>query len=109
MSDAKVWVVNTSKHDYSAASKYGAITPVFQGNVYIFDAQSVVEDAIRILDKHAEPDDFILLAGYTFLNLVVGHYMLERFGKVNTLIFSSKKSEYRPVTLFNFKPGRVGV
>lgn len=109
MSDAKVWVVNTSKHDYSPASKYGSITPVFQGNIYIFDAHAVVKDALRILDEHAGPEDYVLLAGYTFLNIIVGHYMMERFGRVNSLIFSQRKNEYRPVTLYNFKPGKIGI
>jgi hypothetical protein len=102
--ETKVWIVNSSKHDYSAASKYGIITPVFQGNVYIFDAHAVVEDAVRMLDEHAGPDDYLLLAGYTFLNLIVGHYFLQKFGKVKALIFSQRKEEYRPVTLYNFQP-----
>ena len=107
--EKKVWVVNTSKHDYSAASQFGIITPVFQGSIYIFDAHAVVEDTRRILDEHAGPEDYVLLAGYTFLNVIVGHYMLERFGRMNTLIFSQRKNEYRPVTLYNFKPGKIGV
>lgn len=98
----KVWVVNLRKHDYSAARKFGAITPVFEGSVYIHNTQDVVDEARRHLASEANEDDYVLMSGHTFLNMIVGHWYLKKFGKIKVLIYSQAKSGYSVITLFDF-------
>jgi hypothetical protein len=97
----KVWVVNLRKHDYSAARKFGAITPVFEGSVYIANTQDVVDEARRRLASEATADDYVLMSGHTFLNLIVGHWYLKKFGKVKVLTYNQNKG-YSVITLFDF-------
>lgn len=99
----KVWVVNTGQHDYSPASKFGVITPIFRGRMDVFDSRAIIEDMLKMLNKHAQADDYIVYSGFTFLNSLVSHYFFKRFGKIQCLIFMNKSNDYRPMTVYDFE------
>lgn len=98
----KVWVVHTGKYDFSQASEFGVVTPLFSGYVDIFNPQMLIKEIKKKLDIYSTEKDWLLMSSHTFLNMLVGRYFFKRYGKVNCLIFVHKTGDYRPQTVYDF-------
>jgi hypothetical protein len=98
----KVYVPNRSIHDYSPAERFGELVFLSHGNVRKAGVSRAFRQFYKSL-KDSEPEDFLLVAGLTMLNLVACYILTKLHGKVNLLIFrNSKEGEkyYVPRTLF---------
>ncbi len=93
-----VWVVHDKGHDLTGAERFGTIHPIFSGQINVFDVSSRLLD-IREALKDAKEDDFILLSGYSLLNVLASNVLLEKFGGLRILIFHGNKREYQLRTL----------
>lgn len=101
MPNCRVWVVNKNKWDYSPAEEFGEVRAIFEGRVQIRNPDSVTESVVATL-KEATKEDFVVMSGHTFLNMVVGHYFLKRFKQIKVLIWEDSKRKYAPITMFDF-------
>lgn len=89
-----VWIVNKRNHDYHDAEKYGQIRALTSGKVNIFKVEQLAKEIKETLDKYANEDDYIVLAGYILANIIAVHYFLIKFGKANILIWDANHNKY---------------
>lgn len=88
-----VFVVNQAGHDISAAEKFGKLVILTEGKVNVFGTDRLASDLKNKL-KDAQQDDYMLLAGYSLINLFVGLILYEKFKKINLLIYNFTSKEY---------------
>ena len=92
--ERKVFVVNYSGHDLSAATKFGKLIFLTESReINVFDTDGLLVD-LRMKLKDAEEGDFLLLSGSPVLNILAASVLLMRYGVLNLLIFNSKSREY---------------
>lgn len=90
---AMVWVPNSSKHDLTAAEKFGIVRVVISGIANPFDLPLL---GGQITDALAEfkPDDYLLLAGNLVVNVMAVAHLLAKLPKIKLLIFNAKERVY---------------
>ena len=100
---AKVWVVNHKNHfNYEKAVGFGNVQILTKGKVNIFKPDNLVADITNVLNKMSSEDDHVILCGYTFINTIVVHYFLKKYGKVKILIWNANDEKYEKITLYDF-------
>jgi hypothetical protein len=85
----KVFVLNKSSHDFSAAEKFGTIFYVTEGSVDRFATNHM----IRIFEaafKDSNPDDLIVPCSLNVLNMIAGAVFGNMHGKLNLLLFKDE-------------------
>lgn len=97
-----VWIVNKKNHDYSSAYKFGKVKVLTQGKFNIFNTKKLKEAIIPVLEREASENDFVILSGYIIANALVIHYFLNKYGKVNILIWDCNAKKYLKVTLTDY-------
>ena len=86
----KVFIINKSGHDYSAASKFGDIVYLTEGKLDSFETNQHYREVAPLL-RDAGPDDYILITSLASLNCLVG-WMIGSLGHpLNLLIFKDGK------------------
>ena len=92
--ERKVFVVNYSGHDLSAATKFGKLIFLTESReINVFDTDGLMVTLRQKLVEAVE-DDFLLLSGSPVLNILASAMLLMRYGVINLLIFNSKSREY---------------
>ena len=91
----KVWIVNSSGHDFSAAETYGELIPLTVGKVNIFNVERLLNELKGDLGSH-QKGDWVLLSGNTILNILTFSIVLAKHGEVNILIYDAIRKEYVP-------------
>lgn len=87
----KVYVVNKSSHDFSAAEEFGELVFMTEGRMNRF----ATNDMIRIFKgfmKESNKDDYILPCSLNVMNLLAGAVFADKHGTINLLLF--KKGGY---------------
>ena len=93
----KVYVPNKGGHDYSAAEEIGKLVYVTSGTQYIYSTTNhfrAWEDAL----KDSSPDDYILVAGLTILNIIGATIFVAKHGVLNLAIYVRGKYMRRNFT-----------
>jgi hypothetical protein len=92
--ERKVFVVNYSGHDLSAATKFGKLVFLTESReINVFDTDGLLVD-LRTKLAEADDGDFLLLSGSPVLNILASAILLMKYGILNLLIFNSKSREY---------------
>lgn len=94
----KIYVVSDTGHEYSKAESRGELVFLFTGKVNVFASDMLVKDIETKLDEASE-HDFLLPSGNAVANCIAFTTMLNKFGKVNVLIFSFKHEAYEVRTI----------
>lgn len=82
----KVFIPNTSAHDYTDAERYGCLVPLTKGNLDLGNTSRIfreVEESIR----KSSPDDYILISGASIVNGIVCGLFACLHGKLNLLVY----------------------
>jgi len=91
--NSKVYVVNKTFHDLSAAERYGAITYLSDGPMPRFATNNILRTFEPIL-KESRRDDYILMSGLTIMTVLACVYFYNMHGKLNLLIYRQSSNEY---------------
>lgn len=92
----KVWIVNSSGHDFDDAKKFSEeLIPLTHGRVNIFNVERLVEEFKGKMSSFGE-NDWLLLSGNAVLNVIASTIAMELHGKVNLLIYDVIQKEYVP-------------
>lgn len=89
----KVYVVNQAGHDISKAEQLGQIIILTEGQVNIFATDRILQD-LKEKMSGINKEDYILLAGYSLLNVLACLIMLTKTGVLNVLLYNFKTKEY---------------
>ena len=113
----KVYVVNRSTHDFSAATEFGELIYLSEGSINRFNTSRIYRAFYPIL-KDSHEEDYILITGLTVMNLVAAFIFTMRHKRLNLLLFKTyrNKKEYLERILigddygvsFKFDPDREG-
>ena len=95
MEPSKVWIVNSSGHNFDAAKTYGELIPLSVGRVNVFNVERLLREFKGSL-KNSSRNDWVLLSGNTVLNVLAVSIVLAKHGEVKLLIYDVIKKEYVP-------------
>jgi len=107
----KIYVVNDSGHDFTAARSYdGEMIVLTTGKVNIF-ATDRIKNEMEEKMSDAESGDLILLSGNAILNVLASLAFLSKTGEISFLIFNfnTEKYEKRKYGLKDFKLSQDGL
>jgi hypothetical protein len=92
----KVYILNQTGHDYSGLEYFGDVS-------FVYDIKKInvfrLTDRIREINDRIEnidPDDYIVMSGYSILNSVMVSKALIKNGIVNVLLYNAMSGEYVP-------------
>ena len=87
---ATVFISNLGPgHDYSKASRWGAIRSITQGNYPIFKTDRLIEEITSVL-THSSPEDFLLLSGSSVVAGMATAVWLTFHPRCKLLLFDRK-------------------
>jgi hypothetical protein len=92
----RVYIVNRSAHDYSAASEYGDLFYITDRRVDRFNVNDMVRQAEEAFVL-SESGDYILLTSLTILCSVCCSVFAAKHGRLNVLIFKDGRYIERKV------------
>jgi hypothetical protein len=87
----KVFIVNRSNHDFSAAEKYGSLIFLSEGPMNRYATNTMFrqfEDALR----ESSPSDYIVPCSLNVMNSIACAIFARKHGKLNLLLF--KEGDY---------------
>jgi hypothetical protein len=92
---SKVYLVNEAGHDFSSATKFGELVSITIGNINIKRPDRDLYTIKEVLQEYTK-DDYILLSGNIFANImVISHLLLEHKSKsLKLLIYNAKSHDY---------------
>ncbi len=89
-----VYITNRSAaHDYSSATRYGAIRFVTSGNYPVFKTSRLQEEVAEAL-AYSQSSDFLLLSGSSVVASICIAVWLEMHGTCQILIWDRVEDEY---------------
>lgn len=89
-----VFVTNKSEaHNYSSASRFGALRFVTVGNYPVFKTNRLVEEIVSIL-VYSTPDDYLLISGSAAIAAIAMAVWLELHPRLKLLIYSRAEETY---------------
>ncbi len=89
----KVYVVNSAGHDFSKAERYGELVPVVKGHVNVFRPDRSLFTITEGLANFTE-DDYLLLSGNTFGNVIAALFLRGQLPKIKLLVYDAKNNDY---------------
>lgn len=94
MSTPVVFITNKSaSHEYSPATKYGAIRFVTMGNYPIFKTRRLQEEIVSVL-AYSEAQDYLLLSGSSMIAALCLAVWLSIHKQARVLMFDRSQNEY---------------
>lgn len=97
---AKVYVVNNSGHDFSAAYSYGELIFLSSGAIPRYNINQMYREFSNIL-QHSDPEDYILCTALTQMNMVAAGIFAHIHGRLNLLIHKDTGYVAREIQLDN--------
>ena len=88
----KVYIVNRSCHDFSAAAEFGELVYLSKGSLNKFDTSRIYRLFYPIL-KSSKETDYILISCLTIMNLVASFIFVLKHKRLNLLLFKSYKGK----------------
>lgn len=87
----KVYVINRSAHDFSAAEDFGEVIFLSEGPVNRYAVNNMARMFSEGL-KNSDPEDYIVPCSLNVMNAVASAIFARKHGKLNLLLF--KEGEY---------------
>lgn len=94
----KVFVPNKSGHDFSAAQEFGELIFMTDGTVRRYQTNQI----FRIFCDHmqdAQESDYLLVCSLSILNAIATGILVQKFSKVNYLLFHEGRYLQRTLDL----------
>jgi hypothetical protein len=88
---AKVFVVNKSSHDFSAAEEYGELVFLSEGPMNRYSTNNMVREFSEIM-KGSSPHDYIVPCSLNVMNAIATAIFARKHGTLNLLLF--RRGEY---------------
>jgi len=82
----KVYIVNKSSHDFSAAERFGDLVSLSEGSMNRYGTSSIHRNFSEKLEESTE-GDYILLCGLTVMNVIATSIFVSKHKKLNLLMF----------------------
>lgn len=101
MSDSKATVFLTNMaadHDYSPATRYGAIRPITRGNYPVFKTSRLIEEIATAIAQ-SEEGDYLLISGSAFVAALCMALWLSRHKSCQVLLYDNQQVAYVPRTV----------
>lgn len=95
MGGAKVWVVNSSGHNFEEAEKYGTLVPLTMGRINVFNVDRLLDEFKHKL-KHFGEEDWLLLSGNVVLNVLATMVVSHKHSRVKLLVYDVARKTYVP-------------
>ncbi len=83
---AKVYIVNKSAHDFSAADKYGEIIFLSEGSLNRYATNSMIRQ-FELIMKESKPEDYIVPCSLNVMNSIACAIFSRKHGTLNLLLF----------------------
>lgn len=87
----KVFIVNKSAHDFSAAEEYGRIVFLSEGPMNRYACNNMAREFDFIM-KNSKPEDHIVPCSLNVMNSIACAIFAHKHGKLNLLLF--KEGQY---------------
>ena len=88
----KVFIVNRSVHDFSAATTFGDLIYMSEGSINRFNTSGIYRKFYPIL-KDSHKEDYILITGLTIMNLIAAFIFTVKHKRLNLLLFRTYKNK----------------
>jgi len=88
----KVYVVNKSTHDFSAAKSFGDIIFLSKHNLQKFSTSQAYRIFYPILEK-SNPEDYLIVSGMPMHCLVAAFILTNKHKRLNLLLFTEKNNK----------------
>jgi hypothetical protein len=82
----RVYVVNKSAHDFSAAEKYGKVIFLSEGSMNRYATNSMVREFEEKM-KNSSDNDYIVPCSLNVMNSIACAIFAHKHGKLNLLLF----------------------
>jgi len=86
--DSKVFIVNKSAHDFTAADKYGKIIFLSEGPVNRYATNSMIRQFAKAM-KNSNGADYIVPCSLNVMNSIACAIFAYKHGKLNLLLFKN--------------------
>lgn len=83
-----VYIVNKGGHDFSAATEYGKLSYLSEGQYSPFAVDKIYREMARKI-KNSSPDDYILSTGLSIMNSIACSCFAHKHGKLNLLLYKN--------------------
>lgn len=90
---AKVFIVNSTDHNYSSAKKYGELHNVTDGKLPIFKTDAMIGILKVVLEKFSA-NDYLLISGPAWLTIMAAAMLFTKFVEIKFLVFDAKEQAY---------------
>lgn len=88
----KVYIVNKSTHDYSAAECFGDLVFLSKNNLKKYSTSQAYRIFYPILEK-SNPKDYLLVSGMPMHCLVAAFILTNNHKRLNLLLFAEKNNK----------------
>ncbi len=82
----KVFIVNKSSHDFSAAKKFGEIVFLSEGKISRYATNNMVREFTDLMEN-SSPDDFVVPCSLNVMNSIACAIFACKHGSLNLLLF----------------------
>lgn len=89
----RVYIINKSRHDFTAAQEFGEFVYLSNGLIHKYATNRHTERFKELL-KDSKADDYLLLTSVSVLNVIAAVIMMSLHGKLNLLLYNPKDSCY---------------
>jgi len=86
----KVFIVNKSAHDFSAADKFGKVVFLSEGSMNRYATNSMVRQFAQSM-RESHEDDYIVPCSLNVMNSIACAIFAHKHGKLNLLLFKDGK------------------
>ncbi|MBT7188306.1 hypothetical protein HN911_13380 [Candidatus Bathyarchaeota archaeon] len=86
----KVFIINSSGHDFSKAEKFGELVVMTEGTVNKYSITSMARNFQPFIEE-SQPDDFLLQSGPVVLSMIAASMFAEKHGILNLLLWRSEE------------------
>lgn len=86
----KVYIVNKSSHDFTAASEYGDVMFLSEGKMNRYDTNDMIRQFSTVM-KDSSPDDYIVPCSLNVMNSIACAVFAVKHKKLNLLLFKDRK------------------
>ena len=85
----KVYIINSSGHDFSKAEQFGELVPMTRGTINKYSITSMAR-LFQPFVEESSPDDYLLQSGPVVLNMIAASLFAQKHGTLNLLLWKAE-------------------
>lgn len=86
MNEPKVFIVNKSSHDFSAAEKFGKKVFLSEGPMNRYSVNNMIRQFAERM-RNSEPNDYLVPCSLNVMNSIASALFAHKHGRLNLLLF----------------------